>query len=31
MRGNQLTVSVARWQHGSKICFATLFSEKSLN
>ncbi len=23
MRGNQLSVSAARWQHGSQICFAT--------
>ncbi len=23
MRGNQLSVSAMRWQHGSQICFAT--------
>jgi hypothetical protein len=29
MRGNQLAVSAARWQHGSQICLATFYLEKN--
>jgi len=28
MRGNQLPVSDARWQHGSQICFSTFVESK---
>jgi hypothetical protein len=28
MRGNQLLVSAARWEHGSQILFATLMQLK---
>jgi hypothetical protein len=31
MRGNQLPVSAARWQHGSQIFLQLLFSEKLQN
>jgi hypothetical protein len=28
MRGNQVHVSAARWQHGLQICFATFINKK---
>jgi hypothetical protein len=31
IRINQLPDCVARWQHGSQICFATFIDEKSQN
>jgi hypothetical protein len=31
IRINQLPVSFARWQHGSKLCFATFISRKVTN
>ncbi len=29
MRGNQLPVSAAGWQHGSQICYATFYRVKN--
>ncbi len=31
MEGYQLSVTATRWQHGSQMCFANLFCEKSQN
>ena len=31
MRGNQLPVSAARWQHGYQICFANFIGQTAKN